>query len=189
MELTRVLRQRRDAVLGKWFDLIIATYPPESSRMLGGNKDQFGNPIGYSITKGIEGVYDQLISTMNTDDLRSALDEIIRVRAIQDFTPSEAIAFVFRLKTVVREVLGEQVGTKGHGHTGGYTEEMNVLDSRIDEVAMLAFDVYMERREKFHEIRASEIKKSSIRLMERLNQRPPTFQNKGEPIDDVGRNT
>ena len=182
MELTRILEQKRDAVLEKWFDLIIATYPPESSRLLGGNKDQFRNPIGYSINKGIEGVYDQLISTMNTDDLRSALDEIIRVRAIQDFTPSEAIAFIFFLKTIVREVLNEQVGTEVRGHA----EEINTMDARIDEVAMLAFDVYMERREKFHEIRVSEIKKSSIRLMERLNQRPTTSQNKGEPIDDVG---
>jgi hypothetical protein len=182
MELTCDLRQRRDAVLGRWFDLIIATYPPESSRLLRKNKDRFSNPIGYSISEGIERVYDQIVSTMDCAELRSALDEVIRVRAIQDFTPSQAVGFVFLLKAVIRDVLKEKNDTDKHGHAN----EMAALDTRIDKVAMIAFDVYMERRERFHEIRASEIKKSSIRLIERLNQRPDRFQNKGEPIDDVG---
>lgn len=185
MELTTVLEERREAVLGKWFDLIIATYPPESSRILSQTKDQFTNPIGYSITKGIEGIFAQIVSTTDTNALRSALDEIIRVRAVQDFTPSEAIAFVFDLKSVMRDVLEDRAGMDARESASGLME----MDSRIDRIAMLAFDVYVERREIFHEIRVSEIKKSSIRLLERMNRSPGSTQNKGEPADDVGRNT
>ena len=34
-----------------------------------------------------------------------ALDGIIRIRSIQDFTPSEAVGFIFDLKTVIRGVV------------------------------------------------------------------------------------
>jgi hypothetical protein len=182
MELMTILEQRRDSVLSRWLDLIIATYPPESARILGRTKDRFRNPIGYSISKGIEGVFDQFVGAMDAESLRSALDETIRVRAVQDFTPSEAVAFVVQLKSVIREVLEDQID----GHEHGHTDDLAELDSRIDRITLLAFDVFVDRREKFHEIRASEIKKSSIRLLERLNQTTDTIQNKGEPADDVG---
>lgn len=183
MELTLDLSQIRKAVLKKWFDLIIATYPPESTRLLSNSKDQFANPIGYSISNGIEAIYDQLSTAMNPAELNSALDEVIRVRAVQDFTASQAVAFVFSLKTVIRDVLGE----RSDAQKPELTADLAEIDARIDKMAMLAFDVYMERREKFHEIRASEIKKSSIRLFERLNNRPYRIQNNGESIDDADR--
>jgi hypothetical protein len=180
MKSKTVLENKRDDVLGKWFDLIIATYPRESSRILAKRKDQFGNPIGYSIANGIEGIFDQVIADMDSESLLAALDEIIRVRAIQDFKPSQAISFVFQLKSVLREVLSDEEAGSGSA------DDLAILDARIDQVATLAFDVYMERREKFHEIRTSEIKKSSFRLLERLNERSGTVQQKGEPVDDAG---
>ena len=45
--------------------------------------------------------------------------------------------------------------------------EWPALESRIDETALLAFDIYMARREKLYEIRAKEAKTEVSRLLQR----------------------
>jgi hypothetical protein len=77
-----------------------------------------------------------------------ALDPIIRIRAVQAFTPSKAISFVFSLKQILRQHL------PGDGRDGDV--EMNDLDRQIDEMAMAAFDIYVTCREKIYELKATE---------------------------------
>ena len=38
--------------------------------------------------------------------LRECLDEIVRIRAVQQMSSSEALGFVFRLKALIRDALG-----------------------------------------------------------------------------------
>jgi hypothetical protein len=177
--LTTLLEQNREAVLGKWFEVIAGTYPKQTSNFLVKQKDPFRNPIGYAIERSIGPVYDQIVSTMDDDELRSALDGVVRVRSVQEFAPSEAVSFVFQLKSVIRDVLGDRV--QELERSGDLAE----LDSKIDRVAMLAFDVYTECREKLFEIRAKEIRSQSNRLLERANARPRASNSKGEPVDDI----
>jgi hypothetical protein len=79
-----------------------------------------------------------------------ALDQIIRIRAIQNFSPSQAVAFVFFLKTVIREALEEDI------KQSGIKEELLVIETRIDQLALLAFDQYMVCREKLYDLKANE---------------------------------
>src|SRR3990172_1057176 len=99
MELASLLKEHREAILEKWFEQIIATYPEVGSSFLAKQKDRFRNPVGYAITESIGPIYDQVASRMDTDRLREALDGIIRIRSVQEFTPAEAIGFVFQLKS------------------------------------------------------------------------------------------
>ena len=101
MEFSALLEQKRDAIVEKWFDSVIRTYPPGSSEFLAKRKDRFQNPVGHTIKQSVGSIYDQIISAMDEDDLRRALDGIIRIRTVQDFTASEAVAFVFELKNVI----------------------------------------------------------------------------------------
>ena len=84
--------------------------------------------------------------------LSSFLDRIISIRAIQDFAPSGAIAFIFLLKKAVREKLEREV------RENGISQEVIELESRIDGLALLSLDIYMKHREKLYEIRVNEIK-------------------------------
>jgi hypothetical protein len=179
MELTAILEQNREAVLEKWFEAIIRTYPKQTSDILAKQKDRFRNPIGYAIERAIGPVYDQVASAMDEAELRDALDSVVRLRSVQEFAPSNALAFVFQLKSVIRDVLGDLA--RELERSGGLAE----LDGRIDRVAMLAFDKYMECREQLFEIRAREIRSQSIKLMERINLKPGASQTKGESVDDV----
>jgi hypothetical protein len=163
MELTTLLKQKRKAILGQWFQLVIETYPRATSDLLAKQQDQFSNPVGHTSAESLARVYDQIQSSMDTGELMDALDGIIRIRSIQDFTPSEAVGFIFDLKTVIRGV----VDAEGRG--GDALSELASLDSKIDRVALLAFEKYMACREKLHAIRNSEIKKKMVELSHREN--------------------
>ena len=58
------------------------------------------------------------------------------------------------------------------------------LESRIDRVALLAFEKYTECREKLHEIRNNEIKSRALKLLERVNVKSAISQHEEERIDD-----
>jgi hypothetical protein len=177
MELATLLEQNREAILTEWFDLIRETYPRVTSEFLASQEDQFSNPVGHAITESIGPIFDQIVSGMDADALLRALDGIIRIRSVQDFTPSEAVAFVFQLKTVIRDVTNGRLAGQGR-------DALTDLESRIDRVALLAFEKYTECREKLHEIRVNEIRGRTIQLLERANANPGISDHEEEVIDD-----
>jgi hypothetical protein len=160
MELARLLESKRRAILGQWIQVVIDTYPAATANLLGKQQDPFRNPVGHAISEGLGRVFDQIQTSMDADELLDALDGIIRIRSIQDFTPSEAVSFVFGLKAIVRTAVAAE------GYADETPAELANLDSRIDRVALLAFEKYTACREKLYEIKVSEIKK---RMIERLH--------------------
>ena len=185
MDLLILLEQKREAILKKWFDLIISTYPSDASGFLAKQKDRFQNPVGYAISNSIKIIYDQVLSGFDAGKLTEALDGIIRIRSVQEFKPSEAILFVFQLKPAIRETLfGSGNGADDFRLAGSLAPQLADIDSKIDEIALVAFDKYTECREQLHEVRTNEIKKRTALLLERINARPGDSLNKGEPIDD-----
>ena len=104
---------------------------------------------------------------MNEQKLRDSLDKIIRIRAIQEFSPSQAIGIIPFLKKVVKEELVSEV--KENGNLG----ELNELESRMDKLTLMSFDIYMACREKIFEIRIHEIavqRESALNLLAMANQ-------------------
>lgn len=159
MQLTTHLTEKKTAILGRWLTLIIESYPPETAIFLRKEKDRFDNPIGYRISEGLEGLYEALIREMETERLLQYLDEIIRIRALQDFKPSQALAFIFLLKNIIRQELSDEIRKEN------LAAEVLELESRIDGLALLGFDVYTKRRDKISEIKADEMKRSISGLM------------------------
>jgi len=152
MQLATLLSQKKAAILGRWLTMIYESYPPETAIFLRKEKDRFDNPAGYRISEGLSGLYGALLQEMERDQILTFLDEIIRIRALQDFAPSQAMAFIFLLKNVIRQELAEEIQKEN------LAAEILDLESRIDGLALLGFDVYAKRREKLHEIRTGEMK-------------------------------
>jgi hypothetical protein len=163
MSLENFLSDKRSNIIKKWRDVIIETYPGDTQRFLRKEKDQFANPVGYVIGKEIEGLYDELIKGGEIDKISACLDNIIRVRAVQDFLPSDAIGFVLQLKTVIREELG------GKAPIDGLSVDLRALEDRIDSTALLAFDIYSKCRQEIYEIRVNEVKNHLGKLLKRAN--------------------
>lgn len=159
MGIQSLLAEKKADIVKEWRNCIIASYPADGQGFLKKEKSQFGNPVGVVISNEIEPLYDELIKE-DGDEKKIAfcLENIIRIRAVQDFKPSQAVSFVLELKGLVRGTLG-----------GGDSAEMRDFDSRIDQIALLAFDIYSKCRQKLFEIRVSEVKHQVGRLLERAN--------------------
>ncbi len=152
MTLEHSLSQKKAAILGRWFHLIMDTYPADTSRFLRREKDMFSNPVGCTISREIHVLYEELLQNMNPDKISASLDSIIRIRSVQDFPPSQAIVFVFLLKKAIRGELANEIG-----ESLAYDDLLR-FEARIDKLAMLALDIYMKCREKVYEIRLNEAK-------------------------------
>jgi hypothetical protein len=110
---------------------------------------------------GLDGILDQLIHTMDPTTLNSYLDPIIRIRAVQNFTPSQATAFILSLKKVLREYLAKDL--QDHRMAAEFIE----FESKIDQLCLIAFDIYMQCREKVYQISANETRNRTFRAFER----------------------
>jgi hypothetical protein len=155
--IDRKIAERRDEILERWFEGIIEGYPEETAKFLRSKKDRFANPVGVGLREGLVELLDGVFRGIEPDELTSALDRVIRVRAVQDFEPSAAVGFVFDLKSLLREFAGE-----------GADGSLDALDRRIERLGMCAFDVYMRCREDMWRIRAQEIRNQSVGIMERV---------------------
>lgn len=163
MNLINLLSSKKDAILKKWFEDILATYPPETSGFLKTQDDPFANPVGQTILHGIDGLFDELLKDTDSNEMPSFLDNIIRIRAIQGFTPSQAIDFIFSLKKAIKEDLRDEI--KGEE----FYKELLAFDARIDKMALLSFDIYMKCRETLYEVKANEVKNMTFNLLRKAN--------------------
>ncbi len=159
--LKGLIEKKKKDITQHWFEASIQTYPPDTAQFYTGQKDQFANPVGHATADGISFLLDQLLNDFDADELKSHLDPIIRIRAIQNFSPSQAIAFILKLKQVLRKCLSDEL------QSAALLQELLAFESRIDELSLMAFDVYMQCREKIYEIAANETRKQTFRAFER----------------------
>jgi len=161
VNLENLLTHKRSTIQKKWLRMVIETYPSETVLFLKRQKDPFSNPVGSIISQGLEDIFGELLKGIDYERVSTYLDNIIRVRAVQDFTPSQAISFIFLLKKAIREELEKEV------RENGLSKELLALESRIDELALIAFDIFMECREKIYEFKAMELNNQTYSLLKR----------------------
>jgi hypothetical protein len=159
MKLEKLLSEKGPAVLDRWLKLILESYPADTQRFLKKQKDPFANPVRHTISKELENIYRELLKGVDRERIAPFLDRIIRIRAIQDFSPSQAIFFIFLLKRVIREVLEKEI------RENQLYDALTVLESEIDDLALIAFDVYMKCREKIYALSANEARNQVYRLL------------------------
>ena len=156
MSSVQALAGKKKEILAHWFQTTVDSYPADTARFLKNQPDPFANPVGQTTYQSLEALVDALISGSGRNVMQDALDAIIRIRAVQSFTPSKATVFVFALKDILRQHLAEADGP-----------EMEALDRQIDVMALTAFDVYMACREKIYEIKATESRKQFFGSLKR----------------------
>ena len=153
MNLNDLLTKKKSEVLNTWLDKLIESYSSDARRFFRKQKDPFANPVGTTLKRELENLYDFLLKEWDTNQISSIMDRIIRVRAIQDFTPSQALSFVFDLKTIIREKLKKEIISYD------LQDEVLKIEIVIDRMALLGFDVYSNCRQRLYEIRVNEVKK------------------------------
>jgi hypothetical protein len=161
MSLATHLSEKKPVILDRWLTGIFESYPPETAIFLRKEKDHFDNPVGYRLSEGLTGLYGALLEELESDQILAFLDDIIRIRALQNFSPSRALAFIFLLKNIVREELAEEI------RKGNLEADLLDLENRIDGLGLMAFDVYIKCREKIWEVKADEMKRGISGLLRR----------------------
>lgn len=179
-KLKALLSERKASILERWFDIIIDAYPPDTSRFLKNQKNRFANPVGATIATGLEGIFAEILKDEQEQERVSVfIDNIIRIRAVQNFTPSQAVSFIFLLKNVIRE---ELAGELDHGQNA---DDLRTLESQIDGLALTAFDIYMNCREKICEIKSNEARDMTFRLLQRANLLKEKQNNSVDKASDI----
>jgi hypothetical protein len=133
----------RQALLEQWFAEIVKGYPEQTARHIAAEGDAFHNPTGHTLRQHLADILDAVFAG-NGAHLTPALREIVHLRAVQDFTAAQAVAFLLPLKAILRA-----------------EPEARTFDERIDRLMLLAFDLYVECRERVWEIRWNEQKRRS----------------------------
>jgi hypothetical protein len=156
MPLLAALAKDRNKLIERWLAGLLRTYPESTTGFLSQEKDPFRNPVGNALQENLAALFDGLIQLEDIKSLMPVLDGIVRIRAVQDFTAGQAIAFPFLLKQIVRAEFAANIPR--------YSKELADLEDRIDELALLAFDLFMKCREQIYESRVNEIKRRTFIL-------------------------
>ena len=152
--LRELLGPRRAEIAERWFEDALSAYPSRTVDVWRRERDRFANPVGHALREGTRAVLDALLDERGTDAVRDGLAEILKIRAVQQMPPATAVAFVFRLKSVIRTELGPALD-----HVQAF-EELLELDAGIDQAALAAFDLYVTYRERLAELRIGELKRN-----------------------------
>ncbi len=163
MKLENLLNERKSAIFKKWLDALLESYPPDAQGFFRKEKSRFANPVGQTMATQMSDLYDGLVRGGDDAALSGCLDGIIRIRAVQDFKPSQALAFILQLKEILRETLNRDE------IPDAMAAGLAALEKRIDNTALLAFDLYEQCRQKIYQLRVDECKRQVSGLLRRAN--------------------
>jgi len=162
-----LLREQADTIIERWGEAVLSSYPSDAAALFQKQQDPFANPIGASVREGTRGVFQAILDGMDPEELRSHLDTMVRIRAVQELTPSQALSFVFALRSIVREAI-PRLDTDPRLH-----RERDELEGIIDRVALAAFEVYTKCREELNLLRVTEMKRQVSWVFEKLGKEMP----------------
>ncbi|MGC9292080.1 MAG: RsbRD N-terminal domain-containing protein [Acidobacteriaceae bacterium] len=145
-------KTEKDAIAEEWLALLIQSFPPEGRHFLQLEKDPFRNPMGHALRENVPILLDEILGDMDRARLTSALEDIVRICAVQDFPPSQSVEFLFGLQTALR------------GRWKGEQEDWDETVRRTQNAALMAFDLYMACREKIYAVRADETRRRVAQL-------------------------
>lgn len=160
--LLGVLKNKKRIILENWFEKIVAAYPPETRVVLKRVGEQFANPVGSVLYRGIEGLLQSLVDGGELVDMMPFIDEIIKIKAVYDSSPSRAVDYAFQLRQVIWDQALDEIndGTVA-------VAELVKLDIIIDNLTLASFEKYMKFQEQIYEVRATELRRR-YHMLDRL---------------------
>ncbi len=162
MNLIQRLTEKKSFILKSWQAAILAASATGPAGFPEKQEALVAAATSHSMAQGMEGLFDALLQGVISDDASRFLGSMIGIRAANDFTASQTVAFILEIKKVARRELGAQILDDP-----GLHEELTAWDSAVDDMALFAFDIYMQSRESILDRRADEEKKKTFRLLKK----------------------
>ncbi|MEW5984692.1 MAG: RsbRD N-terminal domain-containing protein [Acidobacteriota bacterium] len=139
--------QVRDLFVQEWLACTLRTYPDQTGRFLHEERDPFRNPVGSTFRAAFDVLAAELFGAFDRTRVIKALDAVVRIRAVQDFTQAEAVAFVPLARDAVQRATCAGPSSVDPG-------VLALVESRIDELAILAAEALRACRDEIREIGA-----------------------------------
>lgn len=154
--LDEALRNYRERIVDRWVDHVLSTY--ESSTFFKKEKDKFANPVGGNTREALGSLFNLLARNAEPREFVAPLEQIMRIRAIQEFAPSVAVGPIHAVKLITREILEKDKQRRHLVH------ELHDFEFAVDLAVLAAFDLYMQCRERLYQVRIKEIKTGTYLL-------------------------
>ncbi len=150
MTIFEALRQKKTAIVADWVERTLDSYvAPGHFKQ---SRDRFANPVGANTSEALARLFDLLCGEDESPDCAEPLDQLLRIRSVQEISPSQAVAPVLELKWVVRRLLAKDKAG------ASLLPELHLFDLRVEKAALAAFDVYVACRERLFQVRLDEFK-------------------------------
>ena len=150
MNAQEIFRSRKNDVVRLWTEAVYSTYPFETTGFLRTKQDAFGNPVANMTKEAGEEV--------EVATVKNALERFVKLRAVQTFTPSQGLGVFYLMKPLLRERILPELAEQGE------LDAYLTAESRLDSLALLAFDIYTAARETLAESRIKEIRNQYAQL-------------------------
>src|SRR5512146_21898 len=129
--MKELLAARRTSIIDEWFARTLESYPPQAARLLAGVTDRFRNPAGHLLRDNLATIFDAALLWDDWPLATRALYDLMQLRAVQDFGPDEAVAFIPLLKAIISHAAGEKPGARFSSLT------LDAVNDRIDRLTQL----------------------------------------------------
>jgi hypothetical protein len=153
MDLAEGFRNHKEKIVDKWVEYALSTYG--SSGFFIRERDKFANPVGGNIREAFNRLFPLLVGGADSKEFAGPLEQIMSIRSVQEFSPSQAVAPLNALKHITREVFAAD---KERRHL---VQELYDFEFAIDLAVLASFDIYMQCRERLYKVRIAEIKSGS----------------------------
>jgi hypothetical protein len=148
MGLSYLLENKKSSIVKKWFEFVIDTYAPDAALFFKNQGDDFLNPVGGTTRSILEKLFETLLKNVDADSIAATMEPLIKIRAVQNFSPSQAVGFLFVLKILIRKELKKELKKIN-------PEELVLVDTRIDSLALIGFDIFVQCREKIYDLKTN----------------------------------
>ena len=147
MSTEDIISARRDAAIQKWTEAVFAMYPFETTGFIRTQRDQFANPVGHATRAAGEQIYDAVTGRdVDMEKVHASVAALIRIRAVQDLKPEQAVGVLYLYKSVLRELLLADM--LAAGDVQGFLDMGDRLDLYLaDREQVYAERVAQQRRE------------------------------------------
>lgn len=158
--MLQIFQENKDAVCAAWVEQVFSTYPLDTKGFLRTKKDPFLNPVGDMTHQCAVFLYDAMSGEdLPNEQVEDGLGRFVKLRAVQDFPASQGLGVIFVMKNITREILLPLFVKADR------LPEYLEAESRLDTVALMAFDMYAKNRELLLEQRIKEIKSQHAQLV------------------------
>ncbi len=153
------IKGRIQLIQQKFLDVLLSAYTVSFVSPSAGTGDPFCDPVRSTYYNCAPRLIEWVVNDGNIKEVKENLMSIIRIRSVQNYTPSETISFVLALRWIFRDTIYTSL------EEGDREGLFLLFESRIERLLLMALDCYVQCHDKIGQIRINETKAERDRLM------------------------